>query len=274
MTYGLDVEDRIRREESLTQCEARLSEVEALGRIGTWRIDTGTLGVEWSDEMYRILGLDPGKVQADIDTLLDLAHPDDRAGIEEQWRRLAAGAAQAYTFRVITPDGTLRWIEGHGSVTRDRAGRVVAMQGVARDVTGRRHLEQAVRDAEKRLREVERLAVVGSWRTDTATGVTSWSAELYDMFGLDPRRVISDADTFLASVHPDDRARTEVRALCQRGMATAADFECRIVRPGGEVRWVRVRSSATEDGTGAVTGYHGVVLAATTRTRDNHTVPA
>ena len=274
VTYGLDVEDRKRPEEALRQCESRLRDLEAFGRIGTWRVDLGTLRVEWSDEMYRILGLEPGEVEADIGTLLELTHPHDRAGMEEQRRRLAAGAAQAYTFRAIAPDGTLRWIEGHGSAVCDRAGRVVAIQGTARDVTGRRQLEQAVRDAERRLREVEALAVAGSWRTDTATGVTTWSAELYDILGLDRRRVVPDADTFMAAVHPEDRARTDVRALCQRRLAAATDFECRIVRPGGEVRWVRVRSSPTEDGTGAPTGYRGVVVAATTRARDDRTVPA
>ena len=91
---------------------------------------------------------------------------------------------------------------------------------------------------------------------------------------MGPARAAPSAGSLLASLHPDDRNGTDVRALCQRGLSAAADFQFRIVRPGGHLRWVRVRSSPTRHGTGAVTGYHGVVISAAVRSRDDHSVPA
>jgi PAS domain-containing protein len=74
-------------------------------------------------------------------------------------------------------------------------------------------------------------------------------------------------------VHPEDRQALEVQALCQRGLAAATAFECRIVRPGGDIRMIRVRSSPVRDGAGVVVAYHGVVCEATVD-RDHETVPA
>ncbi|MDQ3896535.1 MAG: PAS domain-containing protein [Actinomycetota bacterium] len=274
VTYGVNVDDRKRPEEALRRCEARLREAQALGGLGTWHVDLATGHVEWSDELYRILGFEPGEVHATLEKILEIAHPDDRPRLREQRRLLWAGAGQSSTFRVIGPDGRVRWISGQASAVRDGSGRVVAVQGTFRDVTERRELEQTARQAEQRLREIEALAGVGSWRTDAVTGRTTWSRELYEILGLDPARVPPGPDTFQASVHPDDRRAAGVQALCQRGFAAVTDFECRIVRPTGDIHRIRVRSAATLDGSGAVTAYHGVVRETTAQPRDDQTVPA
>jgi PAS domain S-box-containing protein len=273
VTYGVSVDDRRRREEALRRREARLRDAQALAGLGTWYVDLVTGGVEWSEELYRIFGFDPGEVGATVEKVLEITHPDDRPRLREQRRLLWAGADQASTFRVIDPGGKVRWISGQGSPVRDDSGRIVALPGTARDITERRELEQAARESEQRLREVEALAGVGSWRADVVTGSTTWSRELYEILGLDPALIAAGPDTFLASVHPEDRLAAGVQALCERGFAAVTDFECRIVRPNGDVHRVRVRSSATRDRGGAVTAYHGVVREATAQTRDEQSIP-
>ena len=273
VTYAWDIEARKQSEEARRQSEARLREAQALARLGTWHADLVTGAVEWSDELYRILGLQPGEVTASHASLLELAHPDDRPALEELRHLLRSGAGQPYQFRVPRPDGTVRWISGQALAVCDSAGRPVAVQGTAHDVTRRKELEQTLHEAEQRLQAVEALAGVGSWRADAMTGCTVWSPELYHLLGLNPAQIKAGAETFLASVHPEDRHAAEVQALCQRGLAAATAFECRIVRPGGDIRMVRVRSSPARDGAGAVVAYHGVVCEATPA-RNDETVPA
>lgn len=168
VTCALDIDDRKRSEEARGQAEARLRQAQAAARLGTWQVDLVTGDVEWSDQLYRILGLRAGEAAPGFGSLLAVAHPDDRSMLEEHRRVLESGAGQHLLFRVCDAWGGVRWVSGHASAVHDRTGHVVALQGTLQDITEVRQLKEAIAESEQRLREVEAFAGIGSWRTDTA----------------------------------------------------------------------------------------------------------
>ena len=269
VTYSRDIGERKRLEEERRKSVAHLRQAEALGRLGTWQAELATGEVEWSDEMHRVLGVEPGDVEPGFKSLLAMVHPDDRVALEEHQRQLLAGTAQSCVFRVVGPGGTIRWISARVSPGLDAAGRVVALHGTVQDITERKALERALRESEQRLREVEAVAGVGSWRTDAVTGATVWSPQLYSILGVEPDRAPPGLDSLMAAVHPDDRPAVEAHALLQHRLALPMDFECRIVRPDGVIRRVRIQLSVTYDNAGAVAAYHGLVCDTTGRARDD-----
>ncbi len=107
--------------------------------------------------------------------------------------------------------------------------------GNAWDITPRVRAEAALRESRVRLAEAVRIARMGYWSRDLATGAVQWSAELYDIFGLEPGGFAETYEAFLAAVHPDDRAA--VRERIERAVAAGGAFEhgYRIL-VGGDVR--------------------------------------
>lgn len=91
------------------------------------------------------------------------------------------------------------------------------------------------------LEEAQRSASIGSWEWDIPLSRVSWSDEMYRVFGLPPRSMSVDFDTFLRHVHPDDRdmVRTHIQNALERHESFR--FEHRIVRPDGQVRWLEAR---------------------------------
>jgi diguanylate cyclase (GGDEF)-like protein/PAS domain S-box-containing protein len=269
VTYSREIDDRKRLEEDRRSAVTHLRDAEALAHLGTWHTDVVTGKAHWSEEMYRILGLEPGAVEPGAASLLALAHPDDRAVLEEQRRLVYRGQVQQFTFRIVGPGGTVRWIGGQASPALDASGRVVSVQGTIQDITERKAIDRALRESEQRLREVEAMAGVGSWRTDAATNRTVWSPQLYGILGLEPGSVAPGLDGLMACVHPDDRPGVEAHTLLQHRLALPMDFECRVVRPGGAERRVRIQLSVTYDNAGVVAAFHGLVWDTTGRTRND-----
>lgn len=121
----------------------------------------------------------------------------------------------------------------------DAAGSVVAIGVVASDITDRRLTEQALREQRTLLAEAQKVAGLGSWEWDPDSGRVSWSDELYRIFGASREAAQPSFENYLERVHPDDRQQSG--AMVARALMDGHGFSMteRILRPGGEVRYVR-----------------------------------
>ena len=132
----------------------------------------------------------------------------------------------------------------------DASGAVIGVGGIATDITERKRAEQALREQRTLLAEAQNLAGLGCWEWDPASGRVSWSDELYRIYGVERERFTPSFEGYLERVHPDDREQarsTVARALTEgRGFI----FDERVVRPGGEVRYLRSRGEVLRDDQG------------------------
>ena len=121
----------------------------------------------------------------------------------------------------------------------DAAGAVSAIGVVASDITDRRLTEQALREQRTLLAEAQKIAGLGSWEWDPDTGRVSWSDELYRIFGVTPQDVQPSFENYLERLHPEDRQQSG--AMVARALIDNRPFSMleRVVRPGGELRYVR-----------------------------------
>ena len=146
-------------------------------------------------------------------------------------------------------------------------GAVRTIVAVAQDITERVRAERALARREAQLAEAQRLAHVGSWERDIATGRLTWSDELYRIYGLEPQEIPASFEAFMEHVHPDDAAR--VRAINEAAVRSGESFEyqARILRPDGEVRHYHSRGAVLRDASGRPSRLVGVVQDATERVR-------
>jgi formate hydrogenlyase transcriptional activator len=173
-------------------------------------------------------------------------HPEDVEGILTKWRAcLATGEIFEYETRVRSANGDYRWMFHRKVPLRDAKGNIVKWYGSSMDIDERKTAEeQLLRNAEELQRsefylaEGQRLAHMGSWAFDP-DGFYYWSPELFRMHGLDPASKPPSVQEYLDRVHPHDRE--SMAELIKGILAKASPFDAtkRIVRPNGEVRYIR-----------------------------------
>ncbi len=153
-----DISERKRAENALRERERQLAEAQALAHVGSWHWDISTDVVTWSDELFRMYGLEPQSVAVTYPSFLESVHPEDRASVDETVRHAyLTGEPFAFDHRIVRPDGSVAWCHGQGEVVT-AAGQAVRMVGTAQDVTERKQTEDAVRQAYGREHEA-RVAV-------------------------------------------------------------------------------------------------------------------
>ncbi|HEV7774041.1 MAG TPA: EAL domain-containing protein [Conexibacter sp.] len=135
-----------RAEDALARLEVSehaLAEAQRLTGIGSWEWDVPADTITWSDELYRIVGVERDAFEIGFDSYLGLMHPDDRELLQREMDT-ALRTTESFQFehRVIRPDGEQRTIDSRGRVEVDADGRVVRMLGTGQDVTERRAAEQ------------------------------------------------------------------------------------------------------------------------------------
>ena len=270
---GQDITDRKRAEEALQrmsgsfqESNARLEEAQRIAHVGhwDWNLETGSLA--WSDETYRIYGMAPQERPIDIAMLREMIHPEDR---ESMFRKaeesLLSGVPADAEHRIVRPNGEVRTVHSRADARRDASGRPYEMFGTVQDVTEGKRAEQALRRSQFYLSEGERLAHVGSWAS-TNLGISwgddlglYWSDELYRIFGLDPKNGAPGLEQCLAYVHPRDRALIAEKVKAMHEEHCICDVTHRIVRPDGEMRYIRVVSNPVVE-QGAFKGYIGTTI--------------
>jgi len=147
-------EDAARRdvEAALRQSQATLVAIQKLAHIGSWEFDATTQTVNWSEETFRIFGLDPTQPAPRYDEHLKLIHPDDATLWTQQVEQsLSHGKPCEFDYRVLQPNGSIRYVYTQGQPVLNQSGQVVRLFGTLLDVTERKQAELALRQANEDL---------------------------------------------------------------------------------------------------------------------------
>ena len=152
-------------------------------------------------------------------------------------RSLIEAANHTVEFRIVRPDGTLRWIAATGGRGEyDAAGRAVRMLGVGLDITERKRADEEINRREAQLGEAQRIAHLGSYEWDVTTNIVHRSEELFRIFGVPPDQFTPTFEGYLERVHPEDRSATGTIIQEAFRERSPFEFEERIVRPDGAIR--------------------------------------
>ncbi len=230
----------------LKRSEKRLDAAYKLVSLGTWDWDLKTNEQSWSDQSFKIMGLEPGQTVT-RELFESILHPDDKDYVSKV---ISNGIAQnddlTYGFRVVRPDGEIRHIFSHLTFELDEKGKKVRALGTNQDITEQKLAEIALRESEERLKAAHSLINLGCWDWDLKTNKQVWSHETYRIFGIDPKEEATRA-LFEEVTHPDDREH--IVELTTNALKEGVDFtfESRIVRPDGAVRHVSTHVGIKSD---------------------------
>ncbi|QDT09266.1 PAS domain S-box protein [Planctomycetes bacterium K23_9] len=162
---------RKRSEQNLVDWERELRLALDTGRLGTWKWETGSDRISWSQQLYEIFGYTEKQFVHTSDGFLSIIHPDDRDEVKRRLDCVFSGTCETYTleFRIIRGDnGQTVWTTGRGVIARDASGHPTSITAVASDITERKSMELRLAEREADLRRVidNMIGFVGILATD------------------------------------------------------------------------------------------------------------
>jgi PAS domain S-box-containing protein len=148
---GIDITERRLVEEQLRQSKARLTAAQRVAHVGSWELDLDTRKITWSEEAFRIFGFDPNQPEPSYEEHLQRIHPDDQPLVRAAINSIAqTGMPFSLDFRILKPDGSIKYIEGRGEASFNPQNQPFQLFGTLLDITDRKHLEAELRSLAER----------------------------------------------------------------------------------------------------------------------------
>ncbi len=268
---NIDVTERKQTEAVLKESEARLADTLAAGQVIAFDWDARTGRSRRSDNARLILGDEKNDWAAcsPRNEFLARIHPEDRERFKAHVHELRSDKpSYALNFRFCGSDGRQVWLEETAKGEFDAGGKLVRIKGLTRNITERKTAELALAERTLQLALAERAALVGSLAYDVDTEVMQVSAGYVALHGFPEGTTEIPRSAWRAGVHPEDRPHLdEMRRRAFRERANEYNLDYRIVRPGGEVRWINARIFVSYSSDGRPKRVVGVDIDVTGRKR-------
>ncbi|HET6796456.1 MAG TPA: PAS domain S-box protein [Gemmatimonadales bacterium] len=153
-----DMTERKRAQEMLAQSQERLQLALKAARMGIWHWDVPAGVLSWDEGLERLYDLPPGEKITGYEQFLQRVHPEDRPYVEKSIERATRRADELdYEFRIVLPNGRIRWLADQSRLVRDPDGKVLSLTGICLDITERKQVEERLRQAQ-RMESVGQLA--------------------------------------------------------------------------------------------------------------------
>ncbi|MDH3473650.1 MAG: PAS domain S-box protein, partial [Rhodospirillales bacterium] len=234
---AVDITEQMRAQKALRKSEASLVNAQRIAKLGNWDWNIVTGELRWSDEIYRIFGLEPQQFGATYEAFLESVHPDDRETVTQAVDAALTGAVPySIDHRIVLPDGAVRIVHEQAEVTFDGSGTPVRMSGTVQDISESVRAAEALRESEARLQYAQRVAAMGHWDWQAGEDRISFSPNVASLLGIAEEDLPDLHDGYLKFVHEDDRAT--LKATVGRALETSSAFaaEYRVVTPSGQTR--------------------------------------
>ena len=249
--YGMvhmsrDITQRKRVEQSSRENEERLAHAQSIAHVGSWALNVATGELRWSDEMFRIFGYEPASFCPTYDSLLGRVYPPDqemvRACTETTVRN---DGRHSLEFRIVRPDGTLRYVYRDAQVERDEQRQPLRVVGTLQDVTSRKEAELALQRSERKYRTIMENAGEGIATTDSDGRFLEGNRRLLDMLGYTREELTT---LTVHDIHPAEDAENLHRAFQMMNQGQLSIVEHRVRRKDGSVFPVEVAGSRIDYG--------------------------
>ena len=235
---------------------------EQIGDFGIWQYNIDKDEFNYSDNIYRMLGYEPNSFDAVIENYTNHIHPDDLDRMLEIAKQLkTAEILGPNSYRVIRKDGDVRYFRGISKVVKNLSGERV-MIGITSDVTEEyynqlqlEHKNIELEEKNKILfianetsKEAEKIGNYGFWKWNVDKNEFEFSENVFRMFGIDKERFNPLVDSFIPSVHPEDKEFVmQYLEKFRNKEKNVAPYQHRIIKAdNSEVKYIRISSKPIE----------------------------
>lgn len=220
---------------------------ERVSNSGSFELNLKTRKTIWSENLYRITGIDP-KVKITFEGFISHVHADDRELFRKTLRRsISSNKGKPFVYRFVRPDnGEMIYLQANGNPLGDGATWVGSIQDISDRILTQLELERS----QQSLMEAQRIAKVGNWEWDTGSKHVWWSDEMFNIYETDKKEItISDVKMF---IHPEDRKMVDELTANDLGTEIEPVIEYRILLADGKIKHVVSSAKQVFDSNGKV----------------------
>lgn len=232
----------------LQQSEASLAAAQKIAHIGSWEFDLVTNKFTWSEEVFRIFGLDSTAPEPTSAQLLQMCHPDDRELFQQTFTHaISQGIPYKKEFRFLHPSGQILYVEERGEAVFNETREVIKLLGTVMDISERKQAEAALLISEERFYLAFEGSAMGLWDWNLATGEAYFNSRWKTMLGYEVEEVENSFTAWEKLVHPEDLrpAKAAINAHLE-GKEPTYEKEFRMLTKSGEWKWILSQGKVME----------------------------
>jgi PAS domain S-box-containing protein len=251
---------------SLRESEKSLAEAQKMARIGNWDWNVLAGKVYWSDELYRIFGLNPEEVGLLYNEFLKYVHPNDRDYVNGIIKKNMDEKFYSVDFRIISADGAERIVHAENEVIFEEENIPVRMRGVVQDITERKIAEQKLQQSEAKYRSfIENFKGI-AFEVDENFIPLFLHGTIEEITGYREKELILKRP-WKEVIHPEDLPRIyeEMKKVRDSKNLCSGEIDFRIVHRSGKIKWVHEIYQEIPGGDGSPNKYQGAIYDITER---------
>ena len=271
-----DITERKKVEETLLKISARLALATESGGVGIWELDILEKKIKWDNQMYRLYGLEKGQFSGAYKSWKKGLHPDDAKRCNAEVKAAIKGTKGFVSeFRVVWPDSSIHYIKAISKAERDANGKALRFIGTNWDITDSKQAEitlleykneleqkvqertaevstafEKIKEEESRLAHAQRIAKIGSWEIDFATGKLKWSDEMYNLFNCDPKTFKPSVESIISLLPPEYKEIMNSRIIKTISGISQPPFHYFIYNPDGSIKHLQKQEEIIVDESG------------------------
>ena len=253
-----DITERKNAEAALIESEASLKKAFEIAMIGSWKYDIRHDRYEWSKSALDVVGWNEQDAPTNYEGFLKFMYPDDISALRKEIEAADNAGVFDLEHRMIIHN-QIKWVRQKSHIEYDADGVPVTSVGIIHDITESREAKIQLEKSERGLKQAQEISHTGHWELDVRAKRSTWSDEIYRIFGLDPVSVQPSFEKYMSMIHPDDlnyvRARIKESDEARQGIT----FTHRIIRPDGSIRIVANSNRYMESSDGALVTVYGVI---------------
>jgi PAS domain S-box-containing protein len=271
-----DITERREAERLLKDSQERFRQLAEHIREVFWMTDPAKQHMLYVSPGYEeIWGRSCESLYASPQSWLDAIHPEDRPRVVEAATHKQVAGTYDEEYRIVRPDGTIRWICDRAFPVRDASGNVYRIVGFAEDITDRKDIQESLRVSEERLERVIQGSSDGFWDGTVPPDLpwnsphtpVWWSPQIKTMLGYSDEEFPDVLESWTSRLHPEDAERVMAALTAHIEQRETYDVEYRLRAKSGEYRWFRARGQATRNEAGQVVRMSGSLRDVTDRRR-------
>ncbi len=241
---SVDITERKQSEQKLNAALKMASNAEKAANLGSWSWTLKSNRVNWSENMCRLHGIEPTEYEATFEYASRFQHPDDRNHISHQIElMLTQKKSQPYEYRIVTPAGQVKWVEGTNQLFSDENDEIIEVVGTVQEVTERKATETALAESQERFELAMSATKDGLYDWDLINNKIFYSARWKKMLGYEAHELPNDFSIWEKLTQPADVKRSwKMQTELIHRQRDRFELEFKMKHKDG--RWVDILSRA------------------------------